>query len=160
MPAFDKNSVLVNHAYSINVKADDDTGPALLSCPRCGHKMERKHRTMCLSCKRMIPPVESRQRWQSPTRDPYFEQVNPAEQAVKAISFKLMKKDHYAILRSARQALFAIGTLSLFFYGLPLFGRQMLGERQYTKVVAEMAYLVPDYHSIRTIASAPFQVPK
>lgn len=127
MPAFDKNQVQIQFAYSIRV--DDAPKTTVLPCPRCGHLNERKHNRMCLSCKRFIPPTDARTEWSRTLKNP-FAQVctlvgpNKIEPELK---FKLMKVRGWGFLRTFRQCVYVAAAGAFVYFSAPIACKMILG---------------------------------
>ncbi|HEY9773311.1 MAG TPA: hypothetical protein V6C81_05830 [Planktothrix sp.] len=152
MPAFDKNSVQIDYAYSVNPIDTDET--PLQPCPHCGHPGERKHRSVCLSCKRRIPPIAARQSWEFKVHNPHAE-ISPyvvRTKEVKQQSFFGIKKAYLELIREYRKFIAAVAFVAAVFYATPYISTQFLGQAKWHSVVAEWQYLIGATPAPKTMA--------
>lgn len=143
MPAFDKNSVQIDHAYTIN--PIDTENVELQACPRCGALAERRHRNVCLSCKRHIPPVGARQKWDTTESKNAFANISPLvvrERQQKSHSFDRIKKDSFDIASAVRQVVVVVAVGSAIYFGAVPVGTAILGKAKMKDVQQEVAYLM------------------
>lgn len=137
---FTKNMVMTEHAFSIDVKVENEDDAPMLSCPRCGHVQPRKLRTMCLGCKRFIPYDEARQRWDRKPRNPYLElnDLLPEEEA-KEVNFKKMRRGYWEYVRAARAVVILAVIFAASYYATPYLGKAVMGEAKFAKFQRQLS---------------------
>jgi len=143
MPAFDKNSVQIEHAYTINPIEDEEI--QLQACPRCGALAERKHRNTCLSCKRHIPPISARQKWDTRSSRNAFAEISPLvvrEKKVKEHRFGLVKKGSWEVVRELRKAIIVVAIGAAVYFAAPHVGLAVLGKAAVKDMQQELGYIL------------------
>ncbi len=155
MPAFDKNSVLVDFAYSIN--PTKDTEIEVQSCQRCGSLAPRMHRSVCLSCKRRIPPMPSRQSWDSPMKKVFAAEINEARDKHnnKECKFKFKNGSKWELLRDVRKYAVNAALLFIVVAGTPHVVQLIVGESGMAQIRNEIAYMLdgmPGHAQIASVA--------
>jgi hypothetical protein len=143
MPAFDKNSVQTDHAYNINPIDIEDV--QLQSCPRCGALAERRHRNVCLSCKRHIPPVSARQKWDTTESKNAFANISPLvvrEKQQKQHKFDRIKKDSFDIASAVRNIVVVVAVGGAIYFGTVPLGTAIFGKTKMKDVQQEVAFIM------------------
>lgn len=142
MPAFDKNSVQVDFAFSINPAKDEEV--PIQHCPRCGCQAERKHRSVCLSCKRRIPPMPSRDNWDSPLKKIFCDEINEGRDKNNSpeCKFKFKNGSKWALIRDIRKYGVQAALAFIVIAGAPHVVQMFVGETGMVQIKNEVAYLL------------------
>ncbi len=142
MPAFDKNSVQIDYAYTIST--DEEEESVIAPCPYCGELAQRKHRSVCLACKRRVPPTNSRHNWVPPVTNPYAE-ISPLvvrERKVKEQKFVRSRGPNFELMQSLRRFAVTAAAMFLVISATPYVVQMCVGESGMTKIKEELSYLV------------------
>jgi hypothetical protein len=132
-----KNLVITESAYHIDMKIPGEPEePNTIACPRCGHVQEQKPRTVCVSCKRLIPRQKARQGWEQKKRilyadmEQYFEKDTEEEAGVK---FDKSRKGP-SLLDHIRSVAILAGLGATLYFGVPACLKAALGEPAFNKM--------------------------
>lgn len=155
MPAFDKNSVQVDFAYSISPQKDDEI--QFQHCPRCGCQAERKHRSVCLSCKRRIPPMASRDNWESPMKKIYSAELTEELGKINSqdCKFKFKNGSKWGFIRDVRRIGVQATLVFIIVAATPHVMQMVVGEEGMEQVKQEISFLLQPPGQLAPGESAP-----
>ncbi len=130
-----ENLFISESAYEIEMEKTESAG--MLACPRCGHLQERKARSVCASCKRFIPSVNSKQKWAPEKKLLYadMEQYFPKDDEAAASECKFVKSRRtFSYLRLARNVAVLAALCAGVYYAGPRALKATMGETSYSKM--------------------------